>query len=185
MTRADGTDRSPRHPNPRPANFTQTGALFLRQGPWAVLVELDRGAGGNAQMEIKLAMEIFQVAVTVDEARQNGLALDINDLSAGGNRDFAALADRLEPAPLDHDDGILDRRPAGAIDQSSTLHHECFLRHVFVSFLVSISRLPQHPTFLRTLRQLTKQRGFLDPAVSTPQRTIFDAPLQCQRGICK
>jgi hypothetical protein len=41
----------------------------LRQGPWAILIEFDGGAGGNAQMEIKLSMEILQVAMTVNEAR--------------------------------------------------------------------------------------------------------------------
>ena len=77
-------------------------------------------------MEIKLAVKILQVAMTIDEARQNGLAPGINDLSVGGNRDFAAPADCLEPACLDHDDGILDGRPAGAVDQFSTLHDEVF-----------------------------------------------------------
>src|SRR3989304_7224431 len=94
MTRADGTDRSPRHPNPRPANLPQSGALFLRQGPRAILIEFDGGAGGNSQMEIKLSMEIFQVAVTVDEARQKGFALDVDHLRVGRSYDFAAPATR-------------------------------------------------------------------------------------------
>src|SRR4029077_10640648 len=84
-------------------------------------------------MEIKLSMEILQVAMTIDEARQNALASDINDLSAGRNRDFSAITDRLEPACLYNDDGILNRRPPCAIDQFSTLHNECFFCHV--SFL--------------------------------------------------
>jgi hypothetical protein len=49
-------------------------------------------------MEIKLAMEILQVAMAIDKARQNGLAFYIDDLSAGGNSDFAAPADGQEPA---------------------------------------------------------------------------------------
>src|SRR4029434_1193848 len=93
-------------------------------------------------MEIKLSMEILQVAMTVDKARQNGLAFDINHFCVGRNRDFAATTDCLEPARLDNDNGILDRRPAGAVDQFSTLHHEYFLCHVFFSSLVPISRLP-------------------------------------------
>jgi hypothetical protein len=48
----------------------------------------------------------------------------------------------LEPARPDNDDGILNRRPAGAIDQFSTLHHEYFLCHLFFSFLVSITKMP-------------------------------------------
>ena len=123
-------------------NFAQIGALFLRQGPWAILVELDIGAGRNSQMEIKLSMEILQMAMTIDEARQNGLASDVDHLGIGRNSDFAATADCLEPACLDNDDGILDRRPAGAIDQFSTLHHEYFLCHLFFSFLLPITKLP-------------------------------------------
>src|SRR6266536_3342692 len=92
-------------------------------------------------MEIKLSMKILQVAMTVDEARQNGLPFDINHLCIGRNSDFAATTDCLEPACLDNDDGILDRRPAGAIDQFSTLHHKYFLCHVFFSSLLPISRL--------------------------------------------
>jgi hypothetical protein len=94
-------------------------------------------------MEIKLSMEILQVAVTVDKARQNGLALDINHLRVGRNGDFPAPTDCLEPASPDNDDGILNRWPAGAIDQSSTLHHEYFLYHLFFSSLVSTIRLLQ------------------------------------------
>jgi hypothetical protein len=82
-------------------------------------------------MEIKLSMEILQVAMTIDKARQNGLALGINQLRVGWNGDLPAAADRLEPARLDNDHGIFDRWPAGAIDQSSTQYHECFLYHVF------------------------------------------------------
>src|SRR5262245_44118515 len=76
--------------NPRPANFAQIGPLFLRQGPRAVLIEFDRGAGRYSQMEIELTMKIFQVTMTVDETRQDGLAFDIEHLSAGGNRAFTA-----------------------------------------------------------------------------------------------
>src|SRR4029077_13475908 len=95
------------HPNPRPTNFTQSGALFLRKAPRSILIEFNIGAGCNPQMEIELSMEILQVAMTIDEGRQNALASDINDLSAGRNRDFSAITNCLEPACLDNDDGIL------------------------------------------------------------------------------
>ena len=49
-------------------------------------------------MEIKLAVEILQMAMTIDESRQNSLASNVNDLSAGGNTDFAAPADGKKPA---------------------------------------------------------------------------------------
>src|SRR5207237_2862669 len=81
-----------------------------------------------------------QVTVTIDEARQNGLALDVNDLRTSGNSDFAASADGLKPACVNHDHRILDRRPSCAVDQSSTLHDENLFGHVFYSFLVPISR---------------------------------------------
>ena len=91
-------------------------------------------------MEIQLAMEVFQVAMTVDEAGQNGFALDVNHLRVGGNGNFPAPTDGLKPASPDNDDGILHRRPAGAIDQSATLHHEHFVCHLLFSFLVSKNR---------------------------------------------
>src|ERR687891_466909 len=95
---ADAADRPARHPDPRPANFTEIGALFLRQGPRPVLIELNRGAGRDPQMEIKLSMEILQMAMTIDEARQNRLAFYVHDLSVGGNSNFAAPTDCLERA---------------------------------------------------------------------------------------
>src|SRR5262249_45461295 len=127
---ADTANRPARHPNPRPVNFAQVSALFLRQGPRAILVELDVSAGGNSQVEVKLSMEILQVAMAIDEARENRLASDVNKLCMGRNRDFATMTNCENPACLDNDDGIFDGRPASAIDQFSTLHHEYFLCHV-------------------------------------------------------
>src|SRR6266478_7700433 len=131
MPGADAADRPAGHPNPRPANFTQSGTLFLRKSPRAILVELDIRAGGDSQMEIKLAMEILQVAMTIDEARQNALAFDINHLGVGGNSDFAVLTDRLELACLDNDEGILGGWRISDIKKFSTLQHKYFLCHVF------------------------------------------------------
>ena len=81
-------------------------------------------------------MKILQVAMTIDEAWQNGFALDVDHLRVGRNSDIAASTHCLELACLNNDDGIVDRRPAGAIDQSSTLHYECFLCHL--SFLTNL-----------------------------------------------
>src|SRR5262245_31576502 len=80
-------------------------------------------------MEIEFTMKIFQMTMTVDETRQDGLAFDIDHLSAGGNRAFTPATDGLKPASLDNNDGVLDRWPSSAIDQFTTLHHEYFLRH--------------------------------------------------------
>src|SRR4029077_9053589 len=152
MSGADAADRPAGHPNPRPANFTQSGTLFLSQGPRAILVKFDIRAGGNSQMEIKLAMKILQVAMTIDEAGQNGLAPDINHLGVGRNGDFAVLANHMELAGLDNNDAILNGLPAGAIDQFSTLHHECFLCHVFFSSCPD-QQTATRPPFLLTLRE--------------------------------
>ena len=114
-------------------------------------------------MEIKLPVEILQVAMTVDEARQNGLALDVDHLRVGRNRDVAASTHRLEPARLNNDDGILDRRPPGAIDQSSTLHHECLLCHVFFS-PSSRSTIATKRIFLLTLRRRHAEACLSQPA---------------------
>jgi hypothetical protein len=80
-------------------------------------------------MEIELAVKILQVAMTIDETWQHGLTLGIDDLGACRNRNFAAATDCLELTRLNNDDGILDRRPARAIDQFSTLYHEDSIRH--------------------------------------------------------
>src|SRR5262245_50960658 len=80
-------------------------------------------------MEIELAVEMFHMTVTTDEARQNGLAFHVDFFGVIGHANFAAPADRLEPAGLDDDDGIVDRRPSGTINQLSATHYECFVRH--------------------------------------------------------
>ena len=137
---ADAADGASRHPDARSANFSQSRPLFLRERPRAVLVKFDIGAGGNAEMEIELAMKILQVAMAIDKARQNALAPNIDHLRIGRNSDFAATAHRLEFACLNNDDGIVDGRPASAVDQFSTLHDECLLCHdIFLP--VRISRL--------------------------------------------
>ena len=102
-------------------------------------------------MKIELAMKILQVAMSIDEPRQNGLALYIDDLSAGGNSDFAAPADSLESARLNNDHGILDRRPAGPVNQFSTLHNKYLLCHQCFSSVLPISGLLPERIFLLTL----------------------------------
>jgi hypothetical protein len=77
-------------------------------------------------------MEILQVAMTIDETRQDSLAFDVDHLSARRKRHFAATTDGLELTRLDNDDGILDRRPASAIDQFSTLYDEDSICHDFL-----------------------------------------------------
>ena len=131
-------------------------------------------------MKIKLAVKILQVAMAIDESRQNRLAFDIDDLSAGGNSDFAAPADRLEFACLDDDHGIFDGRPAGAVDQFSTLHDKDILkdilRHICFSSVLPISGLLLEPIFWPTLPAS-------HPGCVNPQGKVFDRRFDCQRGI--
>jgi hypothetical protein len=58
-----------------------------------------------------------EVHVRVDEPREHGLAREVHDLGALGNRD--PRADRGDPVPLDHDDRVSNRRSAGAVDQDA------------------------------------------------------------------
>jgi hypothetical protein len=84
-------------------------------------------------VEIELAVKIFQVAVAVNEPRQYGLTRDINHLGISRNSYLTAPADRLEFAGLNHDDGIVDRRPSRAVDQFPALHNEYLLCHFLTS----------------------------------------------------
>jgi hypothetical protein len=73
------------------------------------------------------------MAVTIDEARQNGFTVDVDHLGTRRNREFAAPAYRGELSSVNNDRRIVDSRPAGAIDQFPTLHNEYFLCHLFPS----------------------------------------------------
>ena len=68
-------------------------AVALRQRPRAVLEDRDLHAGGDAEVQIELVAEILPVAMAVDEARQHVLALGVDDLRAGRDRDLALAAD--------------------------------------------------------------------------------------------
>src|ERR1700683_538137 len=75
-------------------------------------------------MQIKLAPKCFPMTVAVDEARHDGLAADIDHVCARRNRDLSTPANGLEAISLDDEDGVLDRRPAGAIDQRAAFNNE-------------------------------------------------------------
>ncbi len=75
-------------------------------------------------MEINLADEVEQMAVAVDEARQNRFAFGVNHAGAARNRDFAALADRFDAFAFDDDDRVFDGRLSGGIDQRAALNHQ-------------------------------------------------------------
>ncbi len=115
--RASAADSAPRRPDARAANLSRIGAVALRQRPRPILIDLDGRAGGDAEMQIKLAEKIFPMAMAVEKARQHGLAAGVDDLRALRNGHLAVAAGGGEAAVLDDDDGILDRRPPGAVDQ--------------------------------------------------------------------
>src|SRR5262249_10638744 len=90
MPRADAADRTAGHPNARAANFSQGSSLLLRARPGAVLVKLNVGASRDSQMEVEFAVKIFQVAMAIDESRQNRPALDIDNFGPFWDRDITS-----------------------------------------------------------------------------------------------
>ena len=80
-------------------------------------------------MQVKLAVEILEMRVPIDKARQYGLAGDIDHLGARRHSDLAIAPDRRKPAVADDDDRIIEWRPPGAIDQPAAPHHQHFVRH--------------------------------------------------------
>src|SRR3954470_12172283 len=121
LARADGLSGGP---DPRSADFAHLGAFFLRQSPRAVLLRFDLHAGGDAEMQIDLAPERFPMAVTIYKSGKDMLAVDDDDMAARRYLHLAAASHRLDAVAFDDDNGILDRRPAGAVDQRPALDHE-------------------------------------------------------------
>ena len=67
-------------------------------------------------MQVELAVEILEMAVTVDEAGQHRLACDVDDLGTGRHWHLALAPHRAEAAVLDHDGAVLDGgRPVPSI----------------------------------------------------------------------
>ena len=71
----------------------------------------------------------------------------VDHLRVGRDLHLPVLADRLEPPVFDDDDGILNGRTAGAVDQRSTLHHQRltghFPRRFFLSYFPSFRGVPK------------------------------------------
>lgn len=109
-------DRTSGRPNSRTPNLAEIGPAFLRQGPWTILEDFDRGAGRYSEIEIRLPVEIFQVAVTVDEAREDGLARHVDHRSATGDGTFAAAPHGLKPICLNYNGRIIDGLSAGPVN---------------------------------------------------------------------
>ena len=105
------------HPDARPANFAELGALLLRAAPRTVLIDLDLRTGRDAKVQIEFAVEILQCPWPSMKPGSTVLPRDIDHCRAGRNRNLAAPADRLESSAFNDDDGIFDRRASGAINQ--------------------------------------------------------------------
>src|SRR5262249_10622258 len=95
------------------------GAGSVGDSPLSVGLR-DVRTGGYAEMQVELADKVEQMAVTVDEARKNRLAFDVDSAASRWNCDFATFADRLDSIAFDHDDRILHWRATGSVDERST-----------------------------------------------------------------
>jgi len=131
-------------------------------------------------MEIKLAVEILQVAMTIDEARQNGLALTSITWASAGTC-FAATTHCLELAGLDNDDGI-SRWVAGQCHRS-VFHPAPRVLSLPCFFFPSCpdQQTATRPPFLLTLREGL----LLKSAVSTRRSKVFDEPFTVNAGSVK
>jgi hypothetical protein len=81
-------------------------------------------------MQVELAVEILQVPVPVDEARQHRLAAHIHDVRPLRNWNVAGAPDPFESASLDHNHGMGQWRPPGAVDQGPAADDERPLSHL-------------------------------------------------------
>src|ERR671915_1739736 len=100
--RRRSVDDVSRSPHPRAAHAAVLHTFALRDDPLHRIVGNVR-AGEHAVSEIDLTHPVAIVAVPIDQPRQNGLALGVDHLRAGRNRDFTALADLVE-SPIAYDD---------------------------------------------------------------------------------
>ncbi len=96
---AGAADGAARHPNARTADLAQLRPAFLRQGPGTVLENLDGGAGGDAEMQVKLAVEILEMGVAVDETRQDRQAARVDDFGLFRDGHLALLPTALNLPP--------------------------------------------------------------------------------------
>src|SRR5262249_48838002 len=108
-----------RRPDARAADLAEIGSVSLGHSPLIVVLR-DVRTGGYAEMQVELADKVEQMAVTVDEARKNRLAFDVDSAASRWNCDFATFADRLDSIAFDHDDRILHWRATGSVDERST-----------------------------------------------------------------
>jgi hypothetical protein len=67
--------------------------------------------------------------VCVDDARHDRTATRIEDPRASGNLEACCLAYGYDPTPLDDNDAISYRRPAGAVNDGPIPYYQSIDRH--------------------------------------------------------
>jgi hypothetical protein len=107
------------NPQTWPANLSLLNAFLLRDDPFCWTV-VNVGAGGHAISEVKLADPFPIMAVSINQPRQDGLALGVDCLGLGRNSNLSSLADVLNPAILKDNHRVFNRGAARAIDQGAT-----------------------------------------------------------------
>src|SRR5215470_2585581 len=107
-------------PHARPSDRAVLYAIALSDDPIGRVIG-DRRACRDAEVKVKLAHPVAQVAVTVDEPGQDRLAFSVDHFRAFRRLYVAALTDVADAAVLENDDGIGERRASRAVDQRAAL----------------------------------------------------------------
>src|SRR5262249_7481172 len=102
-----------------------------RPGP--VLKNLDGDACGDSEVKIEFTLEVLEVPVPVDKARQHRASRHVEDVGDRGNAYFTATGNRLEPSPLDQDPAARKRHAAGPVNQTPTFDNQRSTHHQFHS----------------------------------------------------
>ena len=113
---------STRDEHPRSLDPPAPEGCPLREAPRGVVVNVGDRRHPVGQEHWQLIFT--KMDVTVDEAWQDGAAVETNDVRAAWHRDLSTHANSLDARPLDDHQGVGDRRPAGAVDERAAVEHE-------------------------------------------------------------
>jgi hypothetical protein len=80
-------------------------------------------------MEVEFAVKIFQVAMAIDESRQNRPALDIDNFGPFWDRDITSHPHSSNSPRLNDDYRAVDRCAPRSVYESSTLYDQRLFRH--------------------------------------------------------
>src|SRR5262249_15457450 len=84
-------------------------------------VAASRDSGGEID---RAPFHLLEMGVHFPQTRKHGLAFRIHDGCAGWNFDSLARAGRDDAVILDDDNGIVDRRTSGSVDERRTYNRE-------------------------------------------------------------